>query len=334
MVFYGIDGRPYTGLPLIAATRAAPPMSAVIHVVLPIFALILVGYVCRRTGRLGETAASELNLFVIWLCLPSLLFNATATATWQQIWHPGFVLVTIIGTIAVFAVTLLYRLRSPRHLVDSSIDGLSAAYANTGYIGIPLCLLVLGHQGLEAALIASLIVVCVLFAIAVVCIEVGLQTEKRLHHAVLKVATALLKNPLVVAPVLGVAWAATGLALPEPVSKLLHLLGEATTPAALVSLGAFLAQKQSGSSKGALGLVSIKLVAHPLLTWWLAFHVFSLPATWAEAALLLSALPTGTGPFMLAEFYRREASVVSHAILLSTLGSLVTLSLCLYWIKT
>lgn len=308
-------------------------MSSVVHVVLPIFALILLGFVGRRSGRLGENAASELNLFVVWMCLPALLFQATATASLQQIWHPGFVVVTTLSTMAVFVATLLYRLKSTRHLVDASIDGLGASYANTGYIGIPLCLMVFGHDGLEAALIASLIVVCVLFAIAVVCIEIGLQAEKTLHHAVGKVVLALLKNPLVVSPVLGVLWAVGGVPVPEPMGKLLQLLGDATTPCALVSLGAFLAQKQTGAGRGAPGLVAIKLFAHPLITWWLAFHVFALPPVWASAALLLSALPTGTGPYMLAELYRREASVVSHTILLSTLGSLVTLSVMLYWLK-
>lgn len=308
-------------------------MSSVIHVVLPIFALILLGFLGRRTGRLGAGAASELNLFVVWMCLPALLFRATAEASAQQIWHPGFVLVTTLATVSVFMATLLLRLRSSRHLVDASIDGLSASYANTGYIGIPLCLLLFGHTGLEAALIASLIVVCVLFGIAVVCIEVGLQAEKKLSHAVGKVVVALLKNPLVVSPLLGAIWGASGAPVPEPMAKLLQLLGDATTPCALVSLGAFLAQKQEGAGAGAPVLVSIKLFVQPLITWWLAFHVFVLPPLWAKAALLLSALPTGTGPYMLAELYRREASVVSSTILVSTLGSLATLSLMLFWLK-
>lgn len=76
----------------------------------------------------------------------------------------------------------------------------------------------------------------------------------------------------------------------------------------------------------------LKLVAHPLLLWFLAFKVFDLPPLWAHSALLLSALPTGTGPFMLAEYYKREASLVSSTILISTLGSLLTLSICLYLI--
>lgn len=305
-------------------------MSSIVNVILPIFALILAGYLCRRGGRLGEAAASELNRFVVWLCLPALLFTATATASWREIWHPGFVLAITISTLTIFAATLLYRRAKGRPLADASIDGLSAAYANTGYIGIPLCLLVLGRDGLEPALVATLIVVCVLFGIAVVCIETGLQAEARLHRAAAKVVLALLRNPLVISPVLGAAWAATGLGLAPPLHKFLDLLGSATTPCALVSLGAFLARKPDGAGEGVAGLVLIKLVVHPALTWLLAFQVFHLPALWARAALLLSALPTGTGPFMLAEYYRREASVVSRAVLVSTLGSLLTLSACFY----
>jgi predicted permease len=295
---------------------------------LPIFALILVGYLCRRTNRLGPTAASEINRMVVWLCLPALLFTATATATWEQIWHPGFVAVFTLSTMAMFVITLLIRRKKAGHFADASIDALSASYANTGYIGIPLCVMVLGHNGLEPALIASLLVVCVL-----VCIEIGLQSEAQVHRIVLKVLKALAKNPLVVSPILGACWASTGIPLPGALDKFLSLLGAATTPCALISLGLFLAHKQQGPRHGTSLLVLIKLIAHPLLTWVLAFHVFHLPPLWANSALLLSALPTGTGPFMLAEYYKREASVVSSTILISTLGSLVTLSLCIYYIN-
>ncbi|WP_439859573.1 AEC family transporter [Pseudomonas sp. MBLB4136] len=305
-------------------------MASVLDVLLPIFALILAGYLCRRLGVLGPSAASEINRMVVWLCLPALLFEATATAVWAQIWQPQFILVYSLGTLAVFVLTLLWRLRQRAGLADASVQGLSASYANTGYMGIPLCVLVLGDEGLVPALIASLIVVCVLFSLAVVCIEVALQDEKRLHRALAKVLLALARNPLVVAPLLGGLWSLWGEPLPLPAHRLLDLLAAATAPCALISLGLFLAHKQSGRREGSIGLVLIKLIVHPLFTWVLAFQVFQLPPLWAYAALLLSALPTGTGPFMLAEFYRREASVVSSSILLSTLGSLFSLSLCLY----
>ncbi|MES1926472.1 AEC family transporter [Salinisphaera sp. T31B1] len=309
-------------------------MGSVINVLLPIFGLILAGYICRRTRRLGATAASELNRFVVWLCLPALLFESTANASWAAIWHPGFIAVSVLSTLGVFILTLACRLRGPLGLTDASIDALGASYANTGYIGIPLCVLVLGDEGLVPALIATLVVVCVLFGVAVVCVEIGLQAERTLSQAVVKVLSALVRNPLVVAPAVGGVWAASGLTLIEPAAKFLHLMGLATTPCALVSLGAFLAQSKGIHARGAPGLVALKLVAQPALAWVLAAYVFDLPLFWAQAALLLAALPTGTGPYMLAEFYHREASVVSSTILLSTLGSLLTLSFCLYLIAS
>lgn len=305
-------------------------MASVFNVILPIFALILAGYLCRRLGLLGPSAASEINRLVVWLCLPALLFQATATAAWAQIWQPQFVLAYSLGTLTVFVLTLAWRWRRLGNLADASVQGLSASYANTGYMGIPLCLLVFGDEGLQPALVASLIVICLLFALAVVCIEVALQDEKRLHRALAKVLLALAKNPLVLAPLLGGLWALGGQPLAPPVQRFLELLASATAPCALISLGLFLAHKQVGRGEGSVGLVLIKLIGHPLLTWVLAFQVLQLPTLWASAALLLSALPTGTGPFMLAEFYRREAAVVSRSILLSTLGSLLSLSLCLY----
>lgn len=305
-------------------------MSSVINVVLPVFALILLGFLCRRTGRMGPTGASELNRFVVWLGLPALLFSVVATSTWEQLWQPGFIAAFSIGCLGVFAFTLGYRMLQKQPLVDASLDALGASYANTGYVGIPLCMLVLGDEALQPAMVASIVVVCVLFAIALACVETGLHAGQGLLRTLGKVSRALSRNPLVIAPVLGALWAASGLQLPVPLETLLKLLGAAAAPCALVSLGLFLAQPQPGGQvRWVWPLVGLKLVVQPLITWYLAFEVFQLPTLWAYSALLLSALPTGTGPYMLAEFYGREGSRVSRVVLLSTLGSLISLSLIL-----
>jgi malonate transporter len=308
-------------------------MHTVLVIVLPIFALILAGYLCRKTNKLGEKAASEINLLVVWLCLPSLLFKVTVNSTWSEIWQPGFIVSFGAGALTMFLITLTWRILTGHSLVASSIDGLSASYANTGYIGIPLCALLFGPAGLQPALISSLIVVCVLFAISVVCIEVGLQKEKHLGRAMLVVFKALAKNPLVIAPIAGVAWASTGQGLAVPVVHFLDMLAAATTPCALISLGLFLAKKMPTGKTSPWPLVGMKLIGQPLLTWFLAFKVFALQPMWANSAVLLSALPTGTGPFMLAEYYGREAGLISKTILISTLGSLTTLTVLLYWMN-
>lgn len=305
-------------------------MHTIFTIVAPIFALILVGFLCRKTNKLGDKAAAEINRMVIWLCLPALLFKVTATATWSEIWQPGFIVAFGAGALGMFVVTLVWRLYSGHGLVASSIDGLSAGYANTGYIGIPLCVLLFGQAGLQPALISSLIVVCLVFAISVMLIEIGLQEERQVGRAMWVVSKALAKNPLVISPIVGAAWAVSGVGLAQPVLHFLDMLALATTPCALISLGAFLAEKRGMGQASPWPLVGLKLIGQPALTWVLAFKVFSLPTLWAASAVLLSALPTGTGPFMLAEYYNREAGLISRTILLSTVASLLTLTGLLY----
>lgn len=287
---------------------------------------------CRRTNRLGPHASSELNRFVVWLALPALLFSVTANSSWERLWQPGFLLAFGGSALVVFVLALGWRLYRGGASADAHLDALGAAYANTGYVGIPLCILVFGENGLEPALIASLVVVCGIFALALVGVEVALQGEKAFRPALRKVSLALGKNPLVIAPILGALWAWGGVPLPKPAADLLSILGAATTPCALVSLGLFLAHKQEEPTPGVMPLVAMKLILQPLLAWYVAFELLELPTLWAHSALLLAALPTGTGPYMLAEYYQRSGARVSRVVLYSTLGSLVTLAVCLAWL--
>jgi predicted permease len=100
----------------------------------------------------------------------------------------------------------------------------------------------------------------------------------------------------------------------------------------LVALGLFLAEQRDTKPDAAPAclLVGFKLVLQPALTWVLASFVFELPAALSHTAVLLAALPTGTGPFMLAEYYRREAGMTSKVILASTVLSLLSVSGYLY----
>ena len=304
-------------------------MLSTLTVVLPIFALIFAGWLARRIGVLGPQATSELNRFVVYLALPVLLFDIIAHARWAEVWQPGFVATFGLGSGLVFALTLAIRLRRPRHLADAAIDGLNGGYANAGFVGFPLAAVALGRDALAPTLIATIMTVCVLFAVAIILIEVGLQTETRRHHLVLKVARSLSRNPLLLAPVLGALIPIAGLSIPAPAESFLKLLGGAASPCALIALGLFLAEKRENARPdvgSAALLVVFKLVLQPAVTWVLATAVFGLTPLLTHTAVLLAALPTGTGPFMLAEFYKREADITSNVVLVSTVLSVLTIS--------
>jgi hypothetical protein len=308
-------------------------MLASLSVVCPVFAVIVAGFACARLELLGPTASSELNRFVVYLGLPALLFQVMAEANWPALWQPGFIASFAIGTFVIFSGTLAYRVASGHHLTDASIDALNAGYANVGYIGFPLCELVFGRQSLALVTIAAIMTVSVLFAVAIIFVEVGLQTERRAHRLLAKVAKALVRNPLLVAPALGAVWSTFNTPIPEAAKVTLHMLGGAASPCALVSLGLFLAAKHHRGSRSsrpiAAKLATLKLVIQPAITAVCAYGIFKLQPLPAATVVLLSALPTGTGPFMVAEFYKREAVVTSGTILFTTIASVVSLTACL-----
>jgi predicted permease len=313
-------------------------MSTVLDSVLPIFALILTGYLCARRGVLNQAATESLNNFVVWLALPALLFQAMAGITWPELDHPGFIAAFTGGMATTFGLSFLLAYRGAGHrLADRSIEGLDAAYANTGFMGIPLCLAALGAASLVPAIIATILTACVLFAGAIVLIETDIGESATLAATFRKVSLSLARNPLLVSPALGLAAAivhgALHVALPAPVLRYTTLLGAAASPCALVTIGLFLAQSQAaGESILIAKLVALKLLVQPAITFVLAFRVFDMPPLWSHTALVLSALPIGTGPFMLAKLYNREAAVTSRAILISTVLSLITVSALLAWL--
>lgn len=304
-------------------------------IVLPIFGLILAGFVARRTDTLGPAATRELNQFVVNLALPAILFDIVASARWADIWRPGFIGAFGIGAGAVFALTLALRLWKRRTLADASVEGLGAAYANTAFIGFPLTVAALGLGMLTPTLIATLLTVCLLFAVSIVLIEIGLQEERSGLKVARKVLIALARNPLVIAPTLGAVFLAAGWTEPQPLHVFLDLLGGAAAPCALVTLGLFLGEKVVGP-RPAVGdialLTGLKLLAQPLLTWALAVHVFRLPAPLVHGAVLLAMLPTGTGAFMLAQLYGREAALTARVVLVTTLLSVPLIIGWLSWI--
>ncbi|RYX86511.1 AEC family transporter [bacterium] len=316
-------------------------MQKTLPIVIPIFALILAGYICRKRQLLGETAASELNKFVVYLALPALLFDVLSHTQLSTLNQPRFLLAYCLSSALVFSGALALRLFQSRHIVDASIDSLGASYANTGFIGLPLCALTLGSESLAPAIIATILTVCVVFAAGVFFVELGLQQERHMGKVLSVITLKLLRNPLILAPLAGIAYSLCGFTTPAPAEQFLKLLGGAATPCALVSIGLFLAAEKSveqkipvpGARRNALFLVALKLIAQPALTWLLVMRVLPLPPIWANTAILMSALPTGTGPYMLAEFYHREAAMTSRVILLSTAASLITVSVLLGWLQ-
>ncbi len=308
-------------------------MNAVLNAALPVFALILLGYGAGRGGLFDRAATDNLNRFAFYLALPALLFLAMSRITPAQIEQGGFVLAFGGGMVLTFGLGFaLCRLRGGR-LAAASIEGLDAGYGNVGFMGIPLCLLVFGRAGLPMAVIATLLVACGLFLFSIVLVEADLQRGGGLGRVGLRVGLSLLRNPLLLAPVGGLAVGLTGAGLPAPLVRFAELLGGAASPVALICIGLFLAQERVSvrDARPIAVLVALKLVVQPGVTALVALGVFHMPPLWSHSAVLLAALPIGSGPFTIAKLYGLEAGVTSGAILVSHLVSVVTVSVLVAW---
>ena len=307
--------------------------AAVIDAAFPVFGLILTGWVCTKLNILGPSSREGLNNFVIYLALPAQLFAAMSGAELSELAQPGFFWSFALG---MFGTASLYALIS-RELqtppVDKLINSMSAAYGNAGFMGIPLCLMLFGKAGLGPSIITAVFTVSLLFAVTIMLIELQRLDHARAGLAIKKVVLSMLRNPLLVAPLLGLFWSIMQWPMPTPASRFIGLLGDASTPCALIAIGLFLG-KTTAPSAGpeVMRIVLLKLLVQPALTALLVLYVFEVPKIWALVAILAAALPVGTGPFMLSQIYQRDAAASARAILVSTVLSVLTISILVAWI--
>jgi len=309
-------------------------MHAVLNSALPIFALILTGFICDYFAVFDKTATDNLNRFAIYLALPSLMFVAMSKITPDQVRQFGFIGAFFGGSSITFAVAFAISRARGRRVANASIEGLDAGYSNVGFMGIPMCLLVFGPESAPASIIATLFTACILFLFAFVVVEVDLKKGNSFWSTGTKVAKALLTSPLLIAPAAGLCIGLSGIKVPGPFESFTTLLGGAASPVALVCIGLFLAQERVVSHDAtSIGmLVAMKLILQPAVTAFLAFYVFTMPPLWSHSAVILSALPIGSGPFTIAKLYGLEAGVTSGSILASHVFAVLTVSLLVAWL--
>ena len=146
---------------------------------------------------------------------------------------------------------------------------------------------------------------------------------------------AAFTRPPILATVAGLLVSATGTVMPAPVAGFCELLGGAFVPCALFAAGLFIAGCSVRGATVEIGwLVFAKLFVHPLITWWLAYHVFALEGILPAIAVIQAALPSGVPVFVLAQHYKTFMTRSGAAIAWSTALSVLTLSVLLILFKS
>ncbi|MEM7749832.1 MAG: AEC family transporter [Pseudomonadota bacterium] len=306
---------------------------AVIDVVLPLFGIILAGYLAGLMRLFGPTSSEILNRFVFSVALPALVFISLAKVSIEEFFNWPFLTVLVGGMLATFCTSLLVaRIFFPGSLTALTFHALTAMFSSTGYIGIPLVAIAFGDEALVFGIIGTIVTGVVFFTLAIIIAEVDRSRET--GKLMLAPMTSVIRNPVVIATVAGLTVSALDIPVPKPFSVFCELLGGAFIPCALFSAGLFMVGWSiKGDARELSWLVFAKLALQPLLTWWLAFHVVELDGSQKVIAVLLAALPTGAPVFVLAQKYGVFAALATATVVVTTVVSVVTLTLILAFLS-
>ena len=319
-------------------------MQAILAVTFPFFALVLLGYLAVRRGFLPESAIPGLNGFVLFFALPCMLFRFGASMPLAQLLDP--VLIAIYGSAALLLVlfTLALTLRRTPDgpgvsMKDAAFGALVGAFPNSGFMGFPLLIGLLG-EGVAGPLIGCILIDLVFtssLCLALAQLRPAHETATRqaLLPSFARALRGAFSNPLGWAIALGALVAAVALPLPGPLKEMIRMLGDSATPVALFTIGAVLWRAQQHATtrtpmSAYVPVALVKLLIHPLLVLSGGVVANAAGAEISQFALLVlvlnAALPSASNVAMLAERYGADNGRVTRIIMVSTVLAFVSFS--------
>ena len=303
-------------------------MQAVVNVVIPVFAIVLAGYLCGRFKLLGPGGSEALNGFTYYAALPALFFGSLAKVELAQIFNWSYLGAYLLGMAAVgIAALIVGRLVFGARGAALAVQNMAALFSNTGYMGIPLAITAFGQGAALPAILATVVNGALIMGLYILWIEAERSEGSHLLHVARDAVAGVFRSPLVLSAIAGILCSALQVSVPKPVLTFCDIIGAAAPPAALFAMGLFMVGKSFKGDLVEVGLFSgLKLVLHPLATFAIVLWLVDLAPLWRDVLLLMAALPTGSLVFVLAsqqQVYVRRATGI---ILGSTFASVVTLS--------
>ena len=302
-------------------------MLNILAVTFPFFALVLCGYVAVRRALLPQAAIPGLNGFVLYFALPSLLYRFGAGTPIAQLLDASLVAVYLPCALLMVALTIAVTRRGSIGWNDASFGALVAAFPNTGFMGVPLLVALLGARAAGPAIVTITIDMLVTSSLCIALSRLGSAGEHGAARAARRALKGVVVNPLPWSIVLGALASGMGFALPGPVMGTLSLLADAASPVALFTIGAVLARSQINSTSRTpyeryVPVALLKLVVHPLLVGGVGLGAIALGLPLDRFALtvivLVAALPSASNVALLAERFGADNGRIARIILLST----------------
>ena len=289
----------------------------------PILLVAAAGYLLARLRVVEDPR--PLSRVAMYILLPALTFSALARSELSG----GRILALALCAWLVAALqSLLGWLLSRGLAFDAATTGaflLSVATVNAGNYGIPLNQFAFGQETVGMATVYYVATLAVTYGGSAL---VGVPTAKAFQA----VGGKLLRMPIVYAALAGLALRHSQLAVPDELWRPVTMMAAGATPVMLTLLGIELARARLGAERAALSWVfALRLVVAPLVAIGVAWAL-GVEGAARNVAVLQSSMPTAVGAALVAVEFNIRPAFVSGAVLVTTLGSAVTLTILLLFL--
>ena len=314
-------------------------MIDVLRVTFPFFALVLCGYWAARRQMLPFEAIPGLNGFVLFFALPCMLFQFGAKTPIAQLLDASAFFMYLFCALVMVAFVVAITLNKRFGWNDAAFGALVGAFPNTGFMGVPLLVALLGTAAAGPAIVTIVIDMVITTSLCIALSRLDGAGQQGVGQAAKNALMGVVKNPLPWAILLGTLFSAFQIELPGPVEKTVALLGDAASPVALFTIGAVLARSQKIAHheqhgpltwKDYVPVALIKLFLHPVLVLVVGLAAISMgvpiDAFALKVMVLVAALPSASNVAMLSERFGADNGRIARIILVSTAAAFLTFS--------
>lgn len=315
-------------------------MSNIINIIVPVFALIAIGYLAALSRLLKAETGDALASFVFIIAIPVFLMKTMAVADFSgaspfALWGAYFSGVAVVW---IVARQIIFILRGPQYRT-AVIAGVASGFSNLVLTGIPVVMLAYGDEGIAILILLVTIHMPVMMSTSTLLMEHGVRADGvdnspyNLASLLTNIARNLLTNPIIVGIFAGLLWRLSGWPFSGLPADLAENIGATAGPLALFSVGMSLNKYgiKTNLLQGAL-LASLSLLVLPATVFLFATFVFVLPTLWIKVATLAAALPTGVNAYLFASQFKVAEGLATNTIILTILGSVLSLSFWLWFL--
>lgn len=305
-----------------------------INVTMPIFLVMVIGYILKQIGMLNDNFVTVANKFNFKVTLPFMLFKDIAGVDIKAVFDIKYVLFcAIVSTICFWVVwgtaKLLVRDKTLRGaFVQSSFRGSAAV------MGLAFIQNIYGSSAMGPLMIVSAVPLYNIFSVIVLTFEAndstGIDKKAKIRQAGINIC----KNPIILSILAGLIVGLLGIQFPTLVNKTVSNVAQMATPLALITIGAgFEGRKALAKIAPTMAASMIKLVLQPLVflpvAAWMGFSGEKM-----IAILIMLASPTTPSCYIMAKNMDNDGVLTASVIVMTTLLAAFTLTGWIFILKT